>query len=146
MREKIRLYSNCLKNLYLKNFLFLGNLLCVWTFNKKDVELKPSFANLLKCLSMFDTVFLVSFETVFLENFDTVFIVSFDTVFLVSGWHSFSCEFWLILSCEFWHSFLESFRRFRNFSDNSAIVTYYLIIFTLYPLHYLFIWFLSSSQ
>ena len=39
-----------------------GNLLCVWTFNKKDVELKPSFANLLKCLSIFDTVFLVSFR------------------------------------------------------------------------------------
>ena len=37
-----------------------GNILCVWTFNKKDVELKPSFANLLKCLSVFDTIFLVS--------------------------------------------------------------------------------------
>ena len=36
-----------------------GNLLCVWAFNKKDVELKPSFANLLKCLSIFDTIFLV---------------------------------------------------------------------------------------
>jgi len=37
-----------------------GNILCVWTFNKKDVELKPSFANLLKCLSIFDTIFLAS--------------------------------------------------------------------------------------
>jgi len=37
----------------------VGNLLCVWTFNKKDVELKPSFANLLKCLSIFDTIFLI---------------------------------------------------------------------------------------
>jgi len=37
----------------------VGNLLCVWTFNKTDVELKPSFANLLKCLSIFDTIFLV---------------------------------------------------------------------------------------
>ena len=43
--------------------LISGNLLCVWTFNKKDVELKPSFANLLKCLSIFDTVFLVSFTS-----------------------------------------------------------------------------------
>jgi len=39
-------------------FGILGNILCVWAFNKKDVELKPSFANLLKCLSVFDTVFL----------------------------------------------------------------------------------------
>merc|ERR1719336_3239444 len=39
-------------------FGILGNILCVWAFNKKDVELKPSFANLLKCLSIFDTVFL----------------------------------------------------------------------------------------
>lgn len=38
----------------------IGNILCVWTFNKKDVELKPSFANLLKCLSVFDTIFLCS--------------------------------------------------------------------------------------
>ena len=36
-----------------------GNILSVWIFNKKDVELKPSFANLLKCLSVFDTIFLV---------------------------------------------------------------------------------------
>jgi len=43
----------------LATFGIVGNLLCVWTFNKKDVELKPSFANLLKCLSIFDTVFLV---------------------------------------------------------------------------------------
>ena len=40
--------------------LISGNILCVWTFNKKDVELKPSFANLLKCLSIFDTIFLVT--------------------------------------------------------------------------------------
>ena len=43
-------------------FIFLlpsGNILSVWIFNKKDVELKPSFANLLKCLSVFDTIFLV---------------------------------------------------------------------------------------
>ena len=45
------------KNIY---FLIpLGNILSVWIFNKKDVELKPSFANLLKCLSLFDTMFLV---------------------------------------------------------------------------------------
>ena len=45
----------------------LGNVLCVWTFNKKDVELKPSFANILKCLSIFDTIFLVSCRE-FIEN------------------------------------------------------------------------------
>ena len=46
-----------------RNFYIIftsGNILCVWTFNKKDVELKASFANLLKCLSVFDTIFLVS--------------------------------------------------------------------------------------
>ncbi len=37
-----------------------GNILCVWVFNKKDVELKPSFANLLKCLSIYDILLLVS--------------------------------------------------------------------------------------
>jgi hypothetical protein len=37
----------------------LGNILCVWVFNKKDVELKPSFANLLKCLSIYDILLLV---------------------------------------------------------------------------------------
>lgn len=35
-----------------------GNLLCVWAFNKKDVELKRSFANLLNCLAIFDSLFL----------------------------------------------------------------------------------------
>ena len=48
--------------LYFSHFLISGNILCVWTFNKKDVELKPSFANLLKCLSIFDTIFLVSLK------------------------------------------------------------------------------------
>ena len=33
------------------SLFFAGNILCVWAFNKKDVELKPSFANLLKYLS-----------------------------------------------------------------------------------------------
>ncbi len=40
-------------------FYVLGNILCVWVFNKKDVELKPSFANLLKCLSVYDILLLV---------------------------------------------------------------------------------------
>ncbi len=31
----------------------------MWVFNKKDVELKPSFANLLKCLSIYDILLLV---------------------------------------------------------------------------------------
>jgi len=43
---------------FLAAFGIIGNVLCVWIFNKKDVELKPSFANLLKCLSIFDTIFL----------------------------------------------------------------------------------------
>ena len=40
------------------NTFLAGNLLCVWAFNKKDVELKRSFANLLNCLAIFDSVFL----------------------------------------------------------------------------------------
>ena len=36
----------------------LGNIVCVWALDKKDVELKPSFANLLKSLSIFDSIFL----------------------------------------------------------------------------------------
>ena len=32
-------------------YIVAGNILCVWAFNKKDVELKPSFANLLKFFS-----------------------------------------------------------------------------------------------
>ena len=35
----------------------LGNIICVWALDKKDVELKPSFANLLKSLSIFDRYF-----------------------------------------------------------------------------------------
>ena len=35
-----------------------GNIICVWALAKKDVELKPSFANLLKSLSIFDSIFL----------------------------------------------------------------------------------------
>ena len=41
--------------------LFLGNILCVFVFSQSKLELKPAFANILKCLSVFDTLFLVSF-------------------------------------------------------------------------------------
>ena len=37
-----------------------GNVLCLFVFTQKKVELKPSFANILKCLSVFDILFLVS--------------------------------------------------------------------------------------
>ena len=53
-----------------------GNILCVWTFNKKDVELKASFANLLKCLSVFDTIFLVSTYNMNTKNKYKVMLVS----------------------------------------------------------------------
>ena len=40
--------------------LISGNLLCLFVFNHKSVDLKPSFANILKCLSVYDTALLVS--------------------------------------------------------------------------------------
>ena len=36
-----------------------GNVLCVFVFTKKKMDLKPSFSNILKCLSLFDILFLV---------------------------------------------------------------------------------------
>jgi len=36
----------------------LGNILCVFVFSQSKLELKPAFANILKCLSVFDTLFL----------------------------------------------------------------------------------------
>ena len=37
-----------------------GNVVCVFVFNQKSVELKPCFSNILKCLSIFDSLFLVN--------------------------------------------------------------------------------------
>jgi hypothetical protein len=34
----------------------------VWIIQRKDVELKASFANLLKCLSIYDSVLLVIYD------------------------------------------------------------------------------------
>lgn len=41
-------------------FGILGNIFCLFILSNKSVELKPSFANLLKCLSVYDTALLVS--------------------------------------------------------------------------------------
>ena len=41
--------------------LFLGNIFCVFVFSRKKLDLKPAFSNILKCLSVFDIIFLVSF-------------------------------------------------------------------------------------
>ena len=40
-------------------FLLSGNIFCVFVFNHKSVDLKPSFSNILKCLSIFDIATLV---------------------------------------------------------------------------------------
>ena len=40
-------------------FGILGNIFCLFVLSNKSVELKPSFANLLKCLSVYDTALLV---------------------------------------------------------------------------------------
>ena len=41
-------------------FSFPGNLACVFVFNHKSCDLKPSFSNILKCLSIYDMALLVS--------------------------------------------------------------------------------------
>jgi len=46
-----------------------GNLLCVWIIQRKEVELKPSFANLLKCLSIYDSVLLVRSSKFLIKKF-----------------------------------------------------------------------------
>ena len=40
--------------------LLTGNIACLIVFNQKSVDLLPSFSNILKCLSIFDILFLVS--------------------------------------------------------------------------------------
>ena len=40
-------------------YCIAGNIICVFVFTQKSVELKPSFSNILKCLSICDTLFLV---------------------------------------------------------------------------------------
>jgi len=40
-------------------FGIIGNVLCVFVFTKKKMDLKPSFSNILKCLSLFDILFLM---------------------------------------------------------------------------------------
>ena len=43
-------------------FGIVGNIACVFVFNHKSVDLKPSFSNILKCLSIYDILFLVSWS------------------------------------------------------------------------------------
>ena len=45
-------------------FFFKGNLLCLFVFNQKTVDLSPSFSNILKCLSLYDIALLVRAQTV----------------------------------------------------------------------------------
>ena len=59
--EKVYIFSQKKKIAWLcssSNF-FSGNILCVFVFTKKKMDLKPSFSNILKCLSLFDILFLV---------------------------------------------------------------------------------------
>jgi len=39
-------------------FGIIGNILCVFVFSNNNLDLKPAFSNILKCLSVFDIVFL----------------------------------------------------------------------------------------
>ena len=43
-------------------FYNLGNILCFHTLSQLKLTLKPGFSNILKCLSVFDGLFLVSFN------------------------------------------------------------------------------------
>ena len=40
-------------------FGIVGNITCVFVFNHKSVDLKPSFSNILKCLSIYEMALLV---------------------------------------------------------------------------------------
>ena len=53
-------FWNCRWKLTKQNVLhtLTGNVTCVFVFNHKSVDLKPSFSNILKCLSIFDILFL----------------------------------------------------------------------------------------
>ena len=63
---------NCVRKSITKlnfNLLFFsGNLLCLFVFNHKSVDLKPSFANILKCLSVYDTALLVRKQRVYIQR------------------------------------------------------------------------------
>ena len=70
---------------------FSGNLLCLFVFNHKSVDLKPSFANILKCLSVYDTALLVRKQRVYIQRgFLTLVYLSKSTrclwVLLLSVW------------------------------------------------------------
>jgi len=50
-----------LEGIILPGIAFLGiagNVLCLFVFSTRNLDLKPAFANLLKCLSVFDIIFL----------------------------------------------------------------------------------------
>ena len=40
----------------------LGNIVCVFVFSRSNLDLKPAFSNILKCLSLFDICFLVKYS------------------------------------------------------------------------------------
>ena len=42
--------------------------MCVFVFTKKKMDLKPSFSNILKCLSLFDILFLVGCNLLIFNN------------------------------------------------------------------------------
>ena len=44
--------------------IFLGNIVCVFVFSRNNLDLKPAFSNILKCLSLFDICFLVGNQTI----------------------------------------------------------------------------------
>ena len=62
------------QNGFYEKFYILGNLLCLFVFNHKSVDLKPSFSNILKCLSIYDMALLVSKEMIsWLDNLVFIF-------------------------------------------------------------------------
>ena len=63
--------------------LITGNVLCVFVFTKKKMDLKPSFSNILKCLSLFDILFLVGCKLNSLIHMKNFKHYSFEKVILV---------------------------------------------------------------
>ena len=47
-------------NLNFKIIDIQGNIVCVFVFSRSNLDLRPAFSNILKCLSLFDILFLVS--------------------------------------------------------------------------------------
>ena len=91
------------------NNFISGNVLCLFVFSNKHLDLKPAFSNILKCLSVFDIVFLVGLFS--LKHFLVIIDNNAD-------W----CQ-----TCVMW---LYSFPSFLDYQDVEAHATPYILPLT----------------